>query len=111
METLKNKEILLTINLKGTKEKLANNADSKSQIKRCKLDLPYRQKSYKETNDTQCLQKIKLHASCVNYFISKESSVKGISKAHWSKMSEKQRLEAHLKTFDRGFGFSYCVIE
>lgn len=108
---LRNKEILLTINQKGVLGKLANNADSKSQIKRCKLDLPFRQKLYKYTVSTQCVKKTKLNSQSVNYFIQKDNPVRGINKKHWEKMSERQRLEAHLNLFDEGFGISWSVIE
>lgn len=111
MNQIKNKEILLTINLKGALGAIPNNADKKSQIRRSVKGLPYRSKPFREIMTQKCCRKTKLSAQSVNYFISDSAVCRPYSMKQWKGMSAKQRLEANLNLFDEGYGINWVVVE
>lgn len=108
---IKNKEILLTVNLKGALGAIPNNADKKSQIRRSMRNLPFRSKPFKEAIQQNCCRKTKLGVDTVNYFISEAGVCRPFSIKQWKGMSIKQRLEANLNLFDEGYGINWVVIE
>ena len=108
---IKNKEILLTVNLQGALGAIPNNADKKSQIRRSIRKLPFRSKAFKEAVRQDCRRKTKLSVEAVNYFISEAGVCKPFSVKQWKVMSAKQRLEANLQAFDEGYGINWVVVE
>lgn len=108
---IKNKEILLTINLKGALGAIPSNADKKSQIRRSIKGLPFRSKPFKAAPRQKCCKKTKINIEAVNYFISEAGVCRPYSIKQWKGMNAKQRLEANLALFDEGYGVNWVVVE
>lgn len=112
---LKNKKILLTVQLGGRLGATVSNSKKKYQIKKTvsgiKLKIPI-----KSSNDfvareiLPCYKKTLIPETAVNYFISNDGIVPRVNQKHWLQMSENQRLQANLRLNAEGNPFTYEVL-
>lgn len=108
--------IILIVNLKGQLTGSTKHVDSQlMKVDATPLKSRYpviieKNIKHSDRKSSDCVRKMRLSEETVSYFQSGECP--HFEKAsHWKGMSKKQRLEAHLKRYDEGFGYTYSILE